>query len=54
MILHHPRVPDVTVDVPDSDVAAWTEQGWTKSESKAVRKAAADNEKPLSKAPSKP
>lgn len=37
MILHHPRIPDTTVDVPDKDVPAWLDQGWTKRETKAVR-----------------
>ena len=29
--LHHPTRP-TTVDVPDSQVAAWLEQGWLKPE----------------------
>ncbi len=28
MILTHPHIPTVTVDVADRDVKAWQEQGW--------------------------
>lgn len=26
--LKHPRIPNVTVDAPESDVARWVAQGW--------------------------
>lgn len=26
--LKHPRIPDVSVDVPEGDVTAWADQGW--------------------------
>lgn len=33
--LHHPTL-DHKIDVPDSQVEAWVEQGWRKSQPKAV------------------
>lgn len=40
MILHHPRLPDVTVEVDSKSISDWTDQGWTKTETKAAREAA--------------
>ena len=30
--LNHPRIPHVTVDVPDSDVEQWQASGWLPGE----------------------
>lgn len=32
MIVKHPRIPNVEVDVPESDVARWASQGWVADE----------------------
>lgn len=37
--MYHPTIPGVTAEVPDAQVDAWSEQGWTKSETKKVREA---------------
>lgn len=37
--MYHPTIPGVTTEVADSQVDAWSEQGWTKSETKKVREA---------------
>lgn len=42
MILHHPRLADVNVDVDPKSVKSWTDQGWTKGETKAVKQQQAE------------
>lgn len=42
MIPHHPRIPDVTVDVEPAREKEWTQQGWTKSKTKRVRETEAE------------
>ena len=29
LTLHHPTLPDVSVQVPESDADKWAAQGWT-------------------------
>ena len=40
MKLYHPTIPGRTVEVPDSKVEDWTEQGWRKSAPKMDKKEA--------------
>lgn len=30
--LHHPTITDHTIEVPDSQAAAWVEQGWRRED----------------------
>lgn len=45
--LYHPNIGGMAVEVPDSDVEAWTEQGWRKTDpaAKTAKTAASGDNK---------